>query len=632
MSAPTSWAQPADGGAVVIAPTFPLTELGPDPRLDFRGLEDSRRVTIPVPAGLAPVALNAIVELPIDPRPGVIAVRQDDRTISRVGLPPVDQAPIVIPLAGATVIDNAVTVTLSTYLLATDGYCNDPRNPLRLLNASITYEGAEQPPVTVAQFLPAVLRRLTIFLPEKPSKAEADATVQLATAAAARYDGQPTEIAIVALPEGQTVPRAPSQPLERQIVIAEGGTGGLSLSGAGVPWLLISGPPDDLKNQTRLLFSEISQLALAPKAVVGPLTSQSLQLGDIVTLGDLEQPELSATGLSPSVSVGLDQTKWARSIRSVRLHLLGSHTPVPGSDITVTVGNETIDFWRTEDNGIIDHWVDVPDNLLQRYTRFDIRLSGTYGPCGDFSTAGPGDKVLSLVIDDDSTVESRPATPPVPGGLRSLPQALMSPTVQIGIGNDILGDTVRAVTIMVGLQRMSVPPIDTTVMGGQEVIDSSNPGLVIAADGWNYPDVVLPVSAAPEGPVVVSAVDDDGKPATLSLTPPLRFASLQTVFDRGRSLLVATSDVGPAQLDELLNWLNSDRTRWSTIDGVALVSTPGQGPVTVNVVGSPDATSEGAADTEWLASRWLLWAGGGALALLAISLVLIVVLRRRRPL
>jgi hypothetical protein len=388
-----------------------------------------------------------------------------------------------------------------------------------------------------------------------------------------------------------------------------------------------------LKDQTRLLFSEIAKLALAPKAVAGPLTSQSLQPGNVVTLGDLEQPELSATGLSPSVSVGLDQTEWGRSIHSVRLHLLGSHTPVPGGDITVTVGNEMIDLWRTEDNGVIDHWVEVPDHLLQRYTRFDIRLSGTYGPCGDFSTAGPGDKVLSLVINDDTTVESSPATPPVPGGLRSLPQALMSPKVDIGIGNDTLGDTVRAVTIMVGLQRMSVPPMETAVMGVQDVIDSSNPGLVIAADGWKHPDVVLPVSAAPEGPVVVSAVDDDGKPATLSLTPPLRFASLQTVLDRGRSLLVATSDVGPAQLDELLNWLNSDRTRWSTIDGVALVSTPGQGPVTVNVVGSPDVASEGGADTGWLQSlhaRWLLWAGGAAVALLVVGAALIVLIRRRR--
>ena len=59
----------------------------------------------------------------------------------------------------------------------------------------------------------------------------------------------------------------------------------------------------------------------------------------------------------------------------------------------------------------------------------------------------------------------------------------------------------RAIQIMVGLQRISPIPIDTTVTSVQQAIDSSNPAILISADGWNHSDVVLPVSAGPSGPI-----------------------------------------------------------------------------------------------------------------------------------
>ncbi len=59
-----------------------------------------------------PVTLNAIVELPVNVRSGTLTVTQDERTIARVPIPPADQVPIVIPLAGVEIVDNSVTITL----------------------------------------------------------------------------------------------------------------------------------------------------------------------------------------------------------------------------------------------------------------------------------------------------------------------------------------------------------------------------------------------------------------------------------------------------------------------------------------------------------------------------------------
>ena len=55
------------------------------------------------------------------------------------------------------------------------------------------------------------------------------------------------------------------------------------------------------------------------------------------------------------------------------------------------------------------------------------------------------------------------------------------PKVQVGIEPRSFGDTVRAVEIMVGLQRISAIPIDTVVTGVQQAIDSPNPAVLIAA-------------------------------------------------------------------------------------------------------------------------------------------------------
>ncbi len=186
-------------------------------------------------------------------------------------------------------------------------------------------------------------------------------------------------------------------------------------------------------------------------------------------------------------------------------------------------------------------------------------------------------------------MRSEPARPPVPGGFQSLPQALM-PRVVIGIGDDRFGDTVRAVQIMTGLQRLSALPMDTSVVPLAEAVASTNPAVLISPPpGWTDSAVTLPVSAPDAVPMTVNVYDDGGNATTLTLEPALKFASLQVIFDGRRSVLVATSNGAPAQLDELLTWLGADERRWSIVDGVALVSIAGRPPVTVTAPPQPTA-------------------------------------------
>lgn len=626
-----SWGTPADPvTATDSTTTLTLADLGSSSTLEFWGLTNNVPLTLPVLHGLTPTALNATVELPINLRSGLITVTQGDRTIARVNLPTTDQAPIVIPLTGAEVIDNFLSVTVRTYLVPLDGFCLYPESPLRLANGTVTYTGAELPPTTVAHFLPPVLRKLTIYLPQSPSTAESDTAIRLATSTASHYGKQAPEIVVVPLQEGQAAPPTPPAPLERQVVVKEGPDNGLSLQGAtGVPWLLVSGPLAQTdESNTAVLFSDLSELAFSSRAAVESLKPKVQLPADTATFRELGRPFINATSLQPRVSIGVDQTRFGRSIRGVRVHLLGSYTPTPNNiagRIAVTIGPETIDHWPTDGQGSIDRWIDVPDRLLQRYTNIELVLdvASNVGHCGDFYTAGPGNQLLTLNINGDSAIQSSGATPPTPDGLQSVPQTLM-PRVQVGIAEHSLIDTVRALDILVGLQRMSALPIDTTVTGVKQAVDSSNPALLISADGWNQSDVTLPVAAGPSGPITVNAVGSGDKPTKLTLDPMLRFASLQTVFNRGRTLLIATSNGAPGQLDELIRWLKGDDNKhWQRLKGVAVVSVPGQDPVTVDhpplPAGAAAAGSGSHSDLDWL---WWFGAGWVAVAIVGAGVIL----------
>lgn len=612
-------------GAPADAPTITLTDLGAGAPLEFYGQTGTTTLTFPVPPGLTPTTLNATVELPVYLRSAVITVVQDRRTVAQLTLPLVPRGPVDIPLAGVAVVDDAVTLTIHSYLLPLDDYCLDPTNPLRLVDGSVTYTGREVVPSVVAEFLPPVLRALTIAVPAEPSQAESDAAVRVAAAVVAHYGTQNTRVAVTSLDDGETTPADGSAPLERQIVIREGDPAGLSLQGGpGVPVLSISGPAAELTNQTRLIASDLMRLAVSSAAQVGPLHDSPQLPGDTTTLRELGEPGVSAESLAPRVVIGLDQTRFGRSTRGVRVHLVGSYTPVPeniGAQLVVRVGAQTIDRWAADSVGTIDRWVDVPDRLLQRFTDLEVAvdITGNTGRCGEFQP-------ITLTIDGESVVQSTPARPPVPPGLQSLPQALM-PRVEIGLRSGRFADTARAVSIMAGLQRLSALPVDTVVVDLQHATDSGNPAILISPDGWDQQRIPLPVTDSGEE-LTVAGADGDGQPVTLRLTPAVEFGSLQTVFDGERALVVATSNGAPQELDRLLRWLDEDPQRWPSLTGSAVISVPGHSPVTVPVAAEPQSQDRG----DGGGGRVLGWVGAGVVAAGLIAAAALLLRRRRaRP-
>ncbi|MCV7303094.1 hypothetical protein H7J93_26060 [Mycobacterium barrassiae] len=621
-SAPVVNAQPPPAPDPGAALTLPLNDLGEDGMLVFYGTTATLSLYIPVPAGLYPTSLNVTVDLPFNMRSGTLTVTQDDRLIGQIGLPLTDLAPLVIPLNGVQIVDESASVNLTLTALAEDGYCLDTENPVRFVNGSVSYAGEAFAPTTVADFLPPLLRTLTIGVPATPSEDESEAAVQLAAALSARYRSQNPQVVLVPLADDATIPGSPSLPFERRIIIKEGPDEGVALVGAGPPDLLISGPADKLTNNARLLTHGSVKMALSTKVIPGDLPSVIPPLpGNLATLTELGASKLSAVGVAPRVSIGLDQTRFGHPTQGIRVHLLGTYTPVPaalGSQMTASVGGEIVGSWPTESNGVIDQWVEVPDRLVQRFTNLDVRVetSGETGYCGDF-------RAIRLEISGNTVVEKAPAQPPIPSGFQSLPQALM-PRMLVGIGANRFADTARATQIAVGLQRLSAVPLSFDVSSLGQAMNSDDPAVLISADGWTESSISLPVSSEDGRLKLTGAIDGGENTAdtTLSLDPGIQFGSLQTVFDGQRSLLIATSNGAAAQLDELLRWLASDPARWSSLRGNALVAVAGREPEIVPDSGAfsvygPSMSStaqESSGSSDGISPWWALVGVGGAVA------------------
>lgn len=583
----------------------------------------SKSVSFPVLRGLIPEELRARIELPVFLRFGTITVSQDGRQISRVGLPLQGDGDLAIPLRGVEVSGEWITLNLALTAIPAWEYCWEDYAPVRLTNAGVVFSGSEVPPSTVADFLPPVLRQVTIGLPANPSPAESRAAVQVA-AAVAQHNGQKPDVVLSRLPQGATEFSAPSAPLERQIIIKEGAGKGLSLRGGGVPGLLISGTGDELFEQARLLSDESLRLAESKTVVTGPLFDPEVA-SDNTTFADLDQSSLSDESLWPKVNIQIDQTRFGHPLADVRVHLVGSYTPLPenfGGEVTVTAGGEVLERWAATGDGIIDRSLDIPNRLLRRSINLEVavRATGNPGHCGDHLPIG-------LNIDGSSSVQVGTATPPVPQGFQSLPQALM-PSVEFGIGPDAFADTARAAQIAVGLQRLSAVPLITDVKTIREAIDGGGSAILIAPEGWAEPSLPLPFEVD-GGKITVSGLGPEGEPVTMELEPETKFGSLQTVFDGKRTLMIATSNGAPWQLDSLLDWLDGSG-RWSGLNGRAIISAPDGPPVTVPnnpIADSAQASSATQGDQE----GWFWWAAGVIAAIAAVGAVLILLRARRAP-
>ncbi|MGW5381754.1 hypothetical protein [Nocardia sp. NPDC003963] len=595
---------------------FAARDLGLGEQIVLRGDDDQVDLTIPVPPGMSPVQLTAAVDLPADLARGTIDVESGDRFIGHADLPAGadGRVPVTLPLDGAEIRDQAAGVTLHVNLYPEVGRCPDDwfEHGAVLREVRIDYAGTPQAPAVIADFLPPILQELRIYVPEKPSALEADAALSLSTAIVAYYGSQPVRVSLRKLPADGTVTE-PDTDFTRSVAIRAGGGAAATLSPtAGPPALLITGEDAALLDQIRLITSRVSEFAVAGRAVAGSFDQPPVLAAGTTTLGQLGAGTLSASSHAQvSVPFTLDQARLGRPSGNIRVKLQGNYTPLPPSQaglLTVTADNRELTSWAADPTGQIDRWIDIPDDVLRRSTTVNVtlRTTGDTGRCGT-------DQPLTLTILPSSEVtgESTPGGPPQ--GFQALPQSLL-PVFDIATTTGGFDDLDRAVAVVAGLQSLTTTRLDPHWTPVADAVGSTRPTVLIAADGELPAGISPPLNKTDDTRIALT--DRTGTVTQLQLSPGLRFASLQSYYDDGRQLLVATSNAGPGELNRTLDRLATEPGGWSSLSGDVLFTAAGREPVDYSLTAAESPTGTTAPISP--AMRNLLIAAG---VLVAVGLV-----------
>lgn len=606
-------------------PAGPITvsteTLGFGRDIGFRGPDDAVTLTLPVPAGLSPDTLQATIQPPGNLDSGWIDVLSDGVILQRI---PIDTgtlaAPLSVPLDRVPVRGGAATVTLHTVLDPVGETCPAgwTGRALALLDTRIGYSGTVLDPRTVAEFVPPILERVELYLPEQPTAAESAAAASLTTTIGSRYTGRAPDFVVLPSPPA---PGVDGGAFTRRIVVDEDDAPARLrvLPGQATPTLEVTGPAAGLAEQVRALRSTLSTLAVQDSVTLGGDAPVSRLASTDLTFSDLGigTPSASAVGVA-AVDFGIDQSRIGRRVHDVKLDLSGVYTPatsVRTSILTVSVGGRVVDSWPADASGRIDRTIAVPDDLLSRVTPVTVSLqtSGGTNECGR-------EQPVTVRLDSTSRVLSAPAG--AGADFAALPQAFL-PDMQVATATASLGDTARAVGILADLQALSTAPLVPEWVSLDDAVTGDKPAIIVSPDA---PPTGLPLPLTLTGGRTLTLTGTDGGTGTVTFPADIGFASLQVFDDRGRTVLVASSTTSAPELDRTLAWLRAEPGRWASLSGNIVFTAPGQEPVTL---ASATVATGAATESDDSGAVARLLTIGGALVVVGLLVAGIVALVRR---
>jgi hypothetical protein len=596
LAATLAFPAPVGAQTVVDGLTLGVAEV-----LEFRDRSAEVAVPIPVPPGLTPRTLSTTVQLPVDLEHGHLEAWSGDLLLDRMELDGREESVrLDIPLDRGRVRGGVLDLTLRTVLSSLGEACPDwTDRPLVLRDSVVEFDGEPEPPEVLADFVPPVLERLEIYLPDEPSIAESKAAAQLTVLAAARFGTRGLEVEV--LPASG--PRAPvTSPFTRRAEITESDQTRVELTDDAVPTAVIRGDATTLGRQMRSVSSELWSLAVSDTVTLdSPLPAPRA----LVTEGTLDELGIGSR-LARSVGTveagfGLDQTNLAMVTGDVSVDLLGSYSPPPADRsglIVVSAGQTVLDSWTADQSGVIERSVEIPQGALGRYTDITVSLqtAGAGAACGVLQP-------LTMLIDGSSRVRLGEPSSPAPAGFDSLPQALM-PRLQVATANGSLEDTSRAVRILAELQALSAGPLMPEWVTMETLLTGNSPGILVSS---------APAPAELDRPLTLTSGRtlevigaDDGEPATLRFYEDVDFASMQVVEDGDRALLVASTSSGSGEIDRMLDWLDAEPGRWSTLGGNVLFTAPDREPIELSTTDAVVVESTDAEGTDGIVRTALL--------------------------
>jgi hypothetical protein len=480
--------------------TIGWSALGLKPSVNLAQTGYTTTSNVPVPAGLHPAILNGVLTVGQNAGSGDLEVEDASGSIlGSVALPSATSASgevrFHVPLGGLAVSRGSARLTLALRGGSAQGCVVPPEVLLSAL--STTFTGTPAQPRTIDDFFPPVLQRITIDTDAQPTLAEQQAVLTLTAALTAHYAGLPPTIAVGALPPGGAVSAPPASPLDRTVVVREGGSAGIALSTApgGAAILQVSGTGAALTRQASVFATSLSSLLHAPRAVAESAPARAVR--STASQYTFSQLGLSAGGQvvgAVSSPLTLPEGVLGGPLNSITVHMLGTYTPVtaPGrGTLTASVGGVLLAGVGLGPSGKLDTTFTIPRQLLSSSTQ--IQLTVDYGPG---TLCGPVTPPLSFSIFPWSSITvARQVTPS--GGFATLPGSFLRGMNVAVQGGSTAALNAAAIAVS-GLQTLTGTQLEPTVIPfGQGA--TSRTSTVIAADSASVRRLRLnpPLALAP---------------------------------------------------------------------------------------------------------------------------------------
>ena len=243
-------------------------QLGLDDRMKLVGANQSNGVEVPVPLGATPMAVTGQIGSVVNMSAGRVDVF-DDRGVL-LGVIPVPVGPASVPFTIDTSSAQIATDSAKlSFVLHDDvppaGGCTPPES-VTLSQLQTKYSGDSLNPVTVADFLPGYLDRITIRVGPDPTLDQQQAALTLVAELTTLYRPMPVRIEV----DTTSGPSPSSTGTSRVIDVRGGGEPGLTVEQPGTAGavLVITGQGDGLVRQAELFADRRVTLAQTSSASV----------------------------------------------------------------------------------------------------------------------------------------------------------------------------------------------------------------------------------------------------------------------------------------------------------------------------------------------------------------------------
>jgi hypothetical protein len=556
-------------------------------------------VQIPVPAGLAPKEVTGRLLFDTD-ADGTVEILADNSVVSRVDKKPADrELPLTFPVTSGDVQSGLLRFSIR-YLAGPPAVRQQTCIPnnlgnVQLVGVHVGLTGTASPPTTVAGFFGRAVSAVSIRVPGQPDRDLQQAALTAEAAIASVY-GTQAQVTVTTPATGSRAVRVtPVQGRVVQLVPGQGQVRSAITTTDGVPVLTLTGDPAKLPAAAAALGSDLLSLADTPR--VTRLEQSGTVAGPgRLTLASLGQdaPRLSGLGQS-QIDLNVTQSQFGSPVSSVKIHLVGQHTPIPGQ-ISATlsyywngqlVASQLLDRAPTTQ---IDQAIVIPATQLQSANTLTLRLdavpSGGGGGGGGngvpFDCAGPLSYLPVVASFDGKASTLTPmAGPPADPGFQVFPQALAN-HLTIAFGSDRPADSslTDAAALVGGLARINFSQFDVRVTGAQSFIGSSTPGLLVDAT----PDQVLSMRA-PLAMAEFRSIDTANPDFGAGVSQP--FAALQAFEQNSRNVLVLGSytppgtsgDQGSLLASKLADSVATSPNGWYDLNGNLAVQLSASGTV-----------------------------------------------------